>query len=213
MFSGYLDHHPPPLLGCAILTNYQNFQSGQDEAEAWDEFSWIFIDEQRPAASEPALIQRVGAWSAMTLDDEVALRDLLRDRKPAEAIIGKAVELVRQMADRPAANKAIGKQLSVLHIPRVREQEVRSRYDSNVNSDTVHLHDVVNLVDGYRLKDLQLRHVGGPGLGLRRPVAVSKVGRNQPCPCGSGKKYKHCHGRFAPPARPQWIHEVVLTPK
>ena len=24
-----------------------------------------------------------------------------------------------------------------------------------------------------------------------------KVGRNQPCPCGSGDKYKHCHGRFA----------------
>jgi preprotein translocase subunit SecA len=22
-----------------------------------------------------------------------------------------------------------------------------------------------------------------------------KVGRNDPCPCGSGKKYKHCHGR------------------
>ncbi|MBV8444529.1 MAG: SEC-C domain-containing protein, partial [Candidatus Dormibacteraeota bacterium] len=22
-----------------------------------------------------------------------------------------------------------------------------------------------------------------------------KVGRNQPCPCGSGKKYKYCHGR------------------
>lgn len=24
---------------------------------------------------------------------------------------------------------------------------------------------------------------------------VVKVGRNDPCPCGSGKKYKHCHGR------------------
>lgn len=23
-----------------------------------------------------------------------------------------------------------------------------------------------------------------------------RVGRNEPCPCGSGKKYKHCHGRF-----------------
>ena len=22
-----------------------------------------------------------------------------------------------------------------------------------------------------------------------------KVGRNDPCPCGSGKKYKNCHGR------------------
>lgn len=24
--------------------------------------------------------------------------------------------------------------------------------------------------------------------------AVDPVGRNQPCPCGSGKKFKHCHG-------------------
>ncbi len=24
--------------------------------------------------------------------------------------------------------------------------------------------------------------------------AMKPVGRNQPCPCGSGKKYKHCHG-------------------
>ena len=22
-----------------------------------------------------------------------------------------------------------------------------------------------------------------------------KIGRNDPCPCGSGKKYKHCHGK------------------
>ena len=28
----------------------------------------------------------------------------------------------------------------------------------------------------------------------RRPVKAKKVGRNDPCPCGSGKKYKHCHG-------------------
>ena len=25
--------------------------------------------------------------------------------------------------------------------------------------------------------------------------AVTKVGRNEPCLCGSGRKYKHCHGR------------------
>jgi preprotein translocase subunit SecA len=24
-----------------------------------------------------------------------------------------------------------------------------------------------------------------------------KVGRNEPCPCGSGKKYKHCHGKLS----------------
>jgi preprotein translocase subunit SecA len=27
--------------------------------------------------------------------------------------------------------------------------------------------------------------------------AAPKVGRNDPCPCGSGKKYKHCHGRLS----------------
>ena len=32
--------------------------------------------------------------------------------------------------------------------------------------------------------------------GKVQPVKVGeKVGRNDPCPCGSGKKYKHCHGR------------------
>lgn len=30
----------------------------------------------------------------------------------------------------------------------------------------------------------------------RQPVKVEvKVGRNDPCPCGSGKKYKNCHGK------------------
>ncbi len=33
----------------------------------------------------------------------------------------------------------------------------------------------------------------GKGVELRRDAP--KVGRNDPCPCGSGKKYKHCHGR------------------
>jgi len=29
----------------------------------------------------------------------------------------------------------------------------------------------------------------------KRPVKTQKIGRNDPCPCGSGKKYKQCHGR------------------
>jgi preprotein translocase subunit SecA len=29
------------------------------------------------------------------------------------------------------------------------------------------------------------------------PKTWGKVGRNEVCPCGSGKKYKHCHGRYA----------------
>ncbi len=29
------------------------------------------------------------------------------------------------------------------------------------------------------------------------PSTLGKVGRNDPCPCGSGRKYKHCHGQLA----------------
>ena len=31
----------------------------------------------------------------------------------------------------------------------------------------------------------------------KNPATWGKVGRNEDCPCGSGKKYKHCHGRYA----------------
>jgi preprotein translocase subunit SecA len=46
------------------------------------------------------------------------------------------------------------------------------------------------------------RHgIGGAATAEARnpndPSSWGKVGRNESCPCGSGKKYKHCHGRFA----------------
>ncbi|HMV16272.1 MAG TPA: preprotein translocase subunit SecA [Zoogloea sp.] len=37
-----------------------------------------------------------------------------------------------------------------------------------------------------------------PDAGVAQPAVnlTPKVGRNDPCPCGSGKKYKHCHGKL-----------------
>ncbi len=37
----------------------------------------------------------------------------------------------------------------------------------------------------------------GDGTVKKQPRKVQKIGRNDPCPCGSGKKYKHCCGRDA----------------
>jgi uncharacterized protein YecA (UPF0149 family) len=36
-----------------------------------------------------------------------------------------------------------------------------------------------------------------PGERQGTVVATAKVGRNEPCPCGRGKKYKKCHGEAA----------------
>jgi preprotein translocase subunit SecA len=42
---------------------------------------------------------------------------------------------------------------------------------------------------------------GGPAPAAPKAQPVTrpttKVGRNDPCPCGSGKKYKQCHGKLA----------------
>jgi len=71
-------------------------------------------------------------------------------------------------------------------------------------------HDVVHTIYHVRI---ERREEGAPapaqvrspmaqlasrGANLQKPkqkVAGHKVGRNEPCPCGSGKKYKHCCGR------------------
>ncbi|MBE6450263.1 MAG: preprotein translocase subunit SecA [Alphaproteobacteria bacterium] len=34
-----------------------------------------------------------------------------------------------------------------------------------------------------------------PSEDIAEPTNYDNVGRNQPCPCGSGKKFKHCHGK------------------
>ncbi len=68
----------------------------------------------------------------------------------------------------------------------------------------------------YRIENVKLReeemqqlsYSGGGEEPNQRPKsprkAEGKVGRNDPCPCGSGKKYKKCHGRpGAPPLPPE----------
>ena len=59
-------------------------------------------------------------------------------------------------------------------------------------------------------RQMQFQHPDMGGLGADEEAAavrsgggfsigeeVPRVGRNEPCPCGSGKKFKHCHGQLA----------------
>ena len=48
----------------------------------------------------------------------------------------------------------------------------------------------------YRLRELSLMYDGKiPLMVQERANWPKKIGRNDPCPCGSGKKYKFCHGK------------------
>jgi yecA family protein len=52
--------------------------------------------------------------------------------------------------------------------------------------------DLVPLIRDYWAFEFALDEYLGAEPDTQKP----KVGRNDPCPCGSGKKFKHCHGRF-----------------
>ena len=49
---------------------------------------------------------------------------------------------------------------------------------------------------GLALAPAQNRTVPAEQRDPNDPSTWGKVGRNELCPCGSGKKYKHCHGAF-----------------
>ena len=56
--------------------------------------------------------------------------------------------------------------------------------------------------DVRRKKERELSHARMAGAGdgraeVKQVIRGQKIGRNAPCPCGSGKKYKKCHGRAA----------------
>jgi preprotein translocase subunit SecA len=45
-------------------------------------------------------------------------------------------------------------------------------------------------------KTARARKAAPSALNPADPSTWGKVQRNAPCPCGSGKKYKHCHGAY-----------------
>ena len=45
-------------------------------------------------------------------------------------------------------------------------------------------------------KPQPMRHASGDQIDPNDPSTWGKVSRNAACPCGTGKKYKHCHGRL-----------------
>lgn len=71
--------------------------------------------------------------------------------------------------------------------------------NESIKEDTVKmLYHVVNPERVQRVRVAKEVETVNPDDGKQKPFVrkEKKVGRNDPCPCGSGKKYKNCHGKF-----------------
>ncbi len=104
----------------------------------------------------------------------------------------ESFNLFKSMVERN--NRTVVASLAKAHIPIRDASEVRQAEERRQRQD----------MSGLRMQKDELPSSGLPGNGQQRektppklqPVRVEKkVGRNDPCPCGSGKKYKHCHGK------------------
>ncbi len=104
----------------------------------------------------------------------------------------ESFNLFKMMLNR--VNKDVVGTLMKGHIPiqspdQVRQADERKRTDmSRYKTQKSDLPGVDSPMEG--------AHTNTGERSKPQPVRVEKkVGRNDPCPCGSGKKYKHCHGR------------------
>jgi len=80
---------------------------------------------------------------------------------------------------------------------RTKRKPWRSRDDQERRAAQTSVMDLTRTIQRKKEKELAaLQFVGGDSTTAQKPVIAKDkgVGRNDPCPCGSGKKYKKCHG-------------------
>jgi len=76
-------------------------------------------------------------------------------------------------------------------IERIETESIRKLFTVQLMRDE----DVERLEEERRPAPMTLSHGAVSDLPKEPASAAEKVGRNDPCPCGSGKKYKRCHGK------------------
>lgn len=129
-------------------------------------------------------------------------------RDPLNEYKSEAFMLFEAMLDR--LREAVTGQL--MHVEMAPPEEELAASDIDFSSLEAHHIDATTGLDEFELADADGAVSSGVEGGRRAPLRIrrqsasanpndpatwGKVSRNAQCPCGSGKKYKHCHGRHA----------------
>jgi SEC-C motif-containing protein len=191
VLAGYTYENDQPRIYSRLVSNFGGF--GEARAEADDEFTIHLAS----VGNTPMVVEAAGATAGFSLKQRDALQTLVRENRPAQAMVGKGVEILRAVADSANSKNYVGKQCTSIVLPSSRELSAVAEYHSAKNSMRRFSPSLIEARGG----EFGAFLIGSPVLerldsaGRPLTVAVPKVGRNQPCPCGSGGKYKRCHGR------------------
>lgn len=171
-----------------LVSNFQDFTQFVDHPEALPQFTF-HAECSREDVANPTFIQAIGRFHAITKSDEADLRSLLIGLPPPQALAGKAIAFIQELADRPQAAGTVGKKINIGRLSWSNAVAPVVGYASDETENAIHLLDQIDLRAGSNGLMIQ-----GAQLSVSGSAAVyARVHRNAPCPCGSGEKYKHCH--------------------
>lgn len=102
----------------------------------------------------------------------------VNDKGSAAALVLKASNLIGLIAEASADGTYHWAKTFAVHIPIEQSEENAHIYE-----------DAARMAQSHRSVSLRQPQ------GLPLPLKTNKTGRNDPCPCGSGAKFKKCHGR------------------
>jgi hypothetical protein len=170
-----------------LLTNYQDWFRG-DSRDAWPTFRTMW---RSPTGGDPwsTLLERVGAWPALPNAEFQTFHALLTGKAPAHAFRDKVIAAMPAIADN---HPTVGRELNAAILPI--GDDVFWSYHVTSNKLIMQRGDrvVVTPEATFAERGRGYRAVGAQSA---RPLVVPAVPRRQPCPCGSGRQYRLCHGR------------------
>lgn len=185
MFAGYR-YAPEPIGIYAIISNFENPRLKTSQAEASSVFS-VF----RGTLGDHPVTIGVGNLNGVSPIDMVELRTSTGTLAPRASTF-RMVAAIRRAADHTYSQGTVGKQLtSILIRPDITEgvssdyHVAKTRRGSVMPSVVWAMSDQQAVISNISIKPVE---------PSTPPMSVPKVGRNKRCPCGSGKKYKYCHG-------------------
>lgn len=120
-------------------------------------------------------------------------------KNPKQEYKREAVELFSLMLQR--VRDDVSKLLLTVKVQSRQEVEEAEREAEKQHVQNVQYHHsdydeaLAEPASAKRASSAAAEHSTAAASTVRNPYA--KVGRNEPCPCGSGKKFKHCHGKLA----------------
>jgi hypothetical protein len=215
LFAGYTYRDDGPdtdtMTVEATLCRLSNFQRGRvtypvASAHFWKDDAVV----RRPETGAPFLFAVAGTTGGLVPQEISRIEDLIHEQRPPEAVVSKAIEVGRVAAKSTKSRGYVGESWSSAI---VYSQAGRSTWVEYYSPVLTTQQFSVNLVDASS-GEQPVVAISNLVAETDRPISVGFPGtpRNAPCPCGSGGKYKRCHGHTGLAAKGGWFLNRLSEP-